>query len=101
MVQASDTQYWWKLNVMSKKLSLVYEKFCYKALRHNTQGYRLTFFHQEKAGPLKQNDWGPRPKLSGPGSVRILKSFQHNSFALHISLKSVFLNHINYLESDE
>ena len=31
------------------------------------QGYRLTFFRQEQAGPLKQNDWGPGPKLRGPG----------------------------------
>ena len=26
------------------------------------QGYRLTFFRQEQAGPLKQNDLGPSPK---------------------------------------
>ena len=31
------------------------------------QGYRLTFFLQEQAGHLKQNDWGPSPKLRGPG----------------------------------
>ena len=31
------------------------------------QGYRLTFFGQKQAGPLKQNDWGPSPKLGGLG----------------------------------
>ena len=31
------------------------------------QGYRLTFFRQKQAKPLKQNDWGPSPKQRGPG----------------------------------
>ena len=35
--------------------------------RVTLEGYRLTFFHQEQAGPLNQNDWGPSPKLRGPG----------------------------------
>ena len=36
------------------------------------QGYRLSLFRQEQAGPLKQNDWGPSPKLRGPGFGRKL-----------------------------
>ena len=41
-------------------------------LTHYVQGYRLTFFHQEQAGPLKQNDFGPSPKLRDPGFGRKL-----------------------------
>ena len=41
------------------------------------QGYRLTFFRQEQAGPLKQNDWGPSPKQRGPGFGGKFNSFQH------------------------
>ena len=36
-------------------------------LKTGFQGYRLNFFRQEQAWPLKQNDWGPSPKLWGPG----------------------------------
>ena len=37
--------------------------------------YRLTVFRQEQAGPLKQNDWGPSPKLRGLGFGGKLSSF--------------------------
>ena len=36
-------------------------------IKLHQQGYRLTLFCQKKAGPLTQNDWGPSPKLRGPG----------------------------------
>ena len=39
---------------------------------YTEQGYRLIFFHQEQAGPLKQNDRGPSPKLRGQGFGRKL-----------------------------
>ena len=42
------------------------------------QGYRLTYLHQEQAGILNQNDWGPSPKLRGPGFGGKLNSFQHH-----------------------
>ena len=51
------------------------------------QGYRLTFFRQGQARPLKkQNDWGPRPKLRGPGFGVKLNPFQYHcqAFALLI-----------------
>ena len=51
------------------------------------QGYRLTFIRLEQAGPLKQNDWGPSPKLRGPGfSKKLNYEFQHHfqAFALLI-----------------
>ena len=64
---------------------IVYNKQrCQGATR--TQGYRLNFFRQEQAGPLKQNDQGPSPKLRGPGFGRKSNSFKHHSqaFALLI-----------------
>ena len=39
------------------------------------QGYRLTFFRKEQAGPLKENDWGPSSKQRGPGFGGKLNSF--------------------------
>ena len=42
-----------------------------------SQGYRLTFFRQEQAEPLKQNtkSLGASPKLRGPGFGGKLNSF--------------------------
>ena len=48
------------------------------------QGYRLTFFRHEQAGPLKQNGWGPSPNLRGPGLGGKLILFQHQVFTLLI-----------------
>ena len=45
---------------------------------NDTQGYRLTNFHQVQAGPLNQNDWGPSPKLRGTGFGGKINSFQHH-----------------------
>ena len=53
------------------------------------QGYRLTFFRQEQAGPLKQNDCEPSPKLRGPVFGGILKKKFNTSFLI-MSSKSVF-----------
>ena len=39
------------------------------------QGYRLTFFRQEQAGPVKQNDWELSPKQRGPGFSGKFNSF--------------------------
>ena len=74
------------------------------------QGYRLTFCPREQAGPHKQNDWGPSPKLRGPGFGGKLNSFQHHckAFALLKIKKGVpenlySSNHLpyRYLESAE
>ena len=35
-------------------------------LHDEKQGYKLTFFRQEQAWPLKQNDWWSQPKIKGP-----------------------------------
>ena len=45
---------------------------CFEVKVIGLQGYRLTFFCQEQAGTLKQNDWRPSPKLRGPGFDRKL-----------------------------
>ena len=38
------------------------------------QGYRLTIFLQEQAGPKKQYDWEPLPKLRGPALASELEN---------------------------
>ena len=44
-------------------------------------GIHTSFFRKEQAGPLKQNDWGPGPKLRGLGFGEKLNNF--NSIAKH------------------
>ena len=55
-------------------------------VQNSIQGYRLTFFCQEQAGPQKQNDKEPSPKLRSPGFIGKLNTFQHHckAFALLI-----------------
>ena len=42
-------------------------------LHDEKQGYKLTFFPQEQAGPLKQNVWWSQPKSKGPRIRRKIK----------------------------
>ena len=49
------------------------------------QGYRLNVFHWEQAGTLKQNYWGPSPKLRGTRFGGKWNSFQyHCDIAKHL-----------------
>ena len=43
-------------------------------------GIQTNLFLHEQAGLLKQYDWGPRPKLRGPGFSRKLNSLPCTGF---------------------
>ena len=73
---------------------LIFRYTC-NTFNNTSFGYKLTFFGQEQAGPLK-----PSPKLRGPGCGGKLNSFQHHcqAFALLITLKiciPLIIYHIN------
>ena len=61
-------KYFWSLFV----------KQCRSRSDRRAQGYRLTVFRWEQAGPLKQNNWGPSPKLRGPRFGGKWNSFQYH-----------------------
>ena len=60
--------------------------------KHHYQGYRLNFFLQELAGPLKQYDWGPSQKVMGLGfsgqlnSITIAKHWLCETLKISIAL---------------
>ena len=62
----------------TKNIGLPLAKLSGSAHENHLKGYRLTFFRQEQAWPLKQNGWGLSPKLRGPGFGRKLNSFQYH-----------------------
>ena len=47
------------------------------------------FFLMEQAGPLKQYDWGPSPRVRGLGFSRNLNSLQHHCQALALLIVEV------------
>ena len=105
-----DLECYWTVNVTLNDTER--RSICLSLLFNNTpcllQGYRLTFFRQGQAGPLKQNDCGPRPKLRGPWFGGKLNQFQYHWQAFALLIRdpqnlyfSNYLPYQKYLKSAE